>query len=201
MLRLYDYLPSGNGYKVRLLLTILGIPFERVELDILQGATRTASFLAKNSNGRIPTVELDGGEILSESGAILYYLATGTPYLPDSTLGRAQVLQWMFFEQYNHEPNIAVARHWIQHLGLDEERQRALPQRQQGGYDALGVMETHLTAQDYFVTNRPTIADIALYAYTHVADEGGFDLDRFPAIQSWLSRIAGLPEYIPITKA
>ena len=116
-------------------------------------------------------------------------------------MGRAQVLQWMFFEQYNHEPNIAVARHWIQHLGLDEERQRALPQRQQGGYDALGVMETHLTAQDYFVTNRPTIADIALYAYTHVADEGGFDLDRFPAIQSWLSRIAGLPEYIPITKA
>ena len=200
MLRLYDYLPSGNGYKVRLLLSILNIPFERVELDILKDETRTEAFLAKNANGRIPTVELETGEILSESGAILFYFAAGTHFFPETALDRARALQWMFFEQYNHEPNIAVARHWIQHLGLDDDRQRVLPQRQAGGYAALEVMEKHLVAHDYFAANHPTIADIALYAYTHVADEGGFDLDRFPAIQSWLTRIAGLPGYIPITK-
>jgi glutathione S-transferase len=201
MLRLYDYLPSGNGYKVRLLLTLLNIPFERVELDILKDETRTDVFLSKNPNGRIPTIELDSGEILSESGAILYFFADATPFFPEHALDRAHVLQWMFFEQYNHEPNIAVARHWIQHLGLDDNRQRALPERHKGGYAALAVMEKHLATHNYFAANRPTIADIALYAYTHVADEGGFELDRFPAIQSWLARIAGLPGYIPITKS
>ncbi|MDA0261045.1 MAG: glutathione S-transferase family protein [Proteobacteria bacterium] len=201
MLRLYDYLPSGNGYKVRLLLTLLAIPFERIELDIVEGETRTESFLAKNPNGRIPAVELENGEILSESGAILFYFGQGTDYFPDSPLDRARVLQWMFFEQYDHEPNIAVARHWIQHLGLDDERQRVLTERQRRGHEALGVMEQHLAQHAYFVSHRPTIADLALYAYTHVAEEGGFELDRFPAVGRWLSRIAALPGYIPITKA
>ena len=200
MLRLYDYLPSGNGYKVRLLLTLLEIPYQRIELDILKGETRTADFLAKNPNGRIPTVELDDGACLSESDAIMFYFADGTPYLPEATLDRARILQWMFFEQYNHEPNIAVARHWIQHLGLDDERQHALPARQKGGYDALGVMAQHLANHDYFVGQQPSIADIALYAYTHVADEAGFELDRFPAVQRWLDRIKSLPGYIPITQ-
>ena len=199
MLRLYDYLPSGNGYKVRLLLALLEIPYQRIELDILEGETRTADFLAKNPNGRIPTVELDDGECLSESDAIMFFLADGTPYMPETALDRARMLQWMFFEQYSHEPNIAVARHWIQHLGLDDERQRALPARQRGGYDALAVMEQHLARHDHFVGQQPSIADIALYAYTHVADEGGFDLDRFPAIQLWLGRIESLPHYVPIT--
>ena len=200
MLRLYDYLPSGNGYKVRLLLTLLDIPFERIELDILKDETRTKSFLVKNPNGRIPTVELESAECLSESDAIMFYFADGTPYLPGDPLARARVLQWMFFEQYNHEPNIAVARHWLQHLGLDDERQRALPERHQRGYDALGVMETHLAGNDYFVAGQPTIADIALYAYTHVADKGGFKLDRFPAIQRWLAAVKKWPGYIPITQ-
>jgi glutathione S-transferase len=199
MVRLYDYLPSGNGYKVRLLLTQLGIPFQRVELDITQGATRTPEFLAKNPNGRIPTVELDDGTFLAESNAICWYFAEGTPFLPDDRLARAQVLQWMFFEQYSHEPNIATVRFW-KHTTMDEERRRLLPTKEKLGYDALGVMEQHLTGRTFFVRDRYTIADIALYAYTHVADEGGFDLGRFRAVRTWLARVAAQPKHIPITQ-
>jgi glutathione S-transferase len=199
MLRLYDYLSSGNGYKVRLLLAHLGTPFERIELDILKGETRTPAFLAKNPNGRIPVLETENGRFLAESNAILLYLADGTPYVPMDRFERAKVLQWMFFEQYSHEPNIATSRFWLHFQELTPERQAALEQKRVQGYAALDVMERHLQTRPFFVGGRYTIADIALYAYTHVAPEGGFELERYPAIQDWLGRVAAQPGHIPIT--
>ncbi|MCW5893371.1 MAG: glutathione S-transferase family protein [bacterium] len=199
MVRLYDYLESGNGYKVRLVLGQLGIPFQRVELDITQGATRTPEFLAKNPNGRIPTVELEDGTFLAESNAICWYFAEGTPLLPNGRLAHAQVLQWMFFEQYSHEPNIATVRFW-KHTHVDEERARLLPGKEKAGHAALAVMEQHLGSRTFFVGERYTIADVALYAYTHVAGEGGFDLAPYRAVRAWLSRVAAQPKHIPITQ-
>ena len=200
MIRLYDYLPSGNGYKVRLLLTQLGIPFERIELDILKGTTRTPEFLQKNLNGRIPVVELEDGGFLAESNAILFYFADGTSFLPADRRQRAQALQWMFFEQYSHEPNIATSRFWLQHLELTPERKAALAQKRPLGYAALDVMEKHLTGRSFFVGEQYSIADIALYAYTHVAGEGGFDLAKYPNIRAWLERVQSQPKHIPITQ-
>ena len=200
MVRLYDYLESGNGYKVRLLLTQLAIPFERIELDILKGETRTPEFLARNLNGRIPVLEMKPGEFLAESNAILFYLAEGTPLLPQERWERAQVLQWMFFEQYSHEPNIATSRFWLSHNLLTEERRAQLPQKQTLGYAALDVMEKHLTERLFFVGERYSIADISLYAYTHVAYEGNFDLGRYPSIRAWLERVQNQPNHIPITQ-
>jgi glutathione S-transferase len=200
MLRLYDYLSSGNGYKVRLLLTQLSIPFERVELDILKGETRTPEFLQKNLNGRIPVLQAERGEFLAESNAIMFYLAEGTPFLPHDRWERAQVLQWMFFEQYSHEPNIATSRFWLMHGELTEERRATLPQKRTLGYAALDVMEKHLTGRTFFVGERYVIADIALYAYTHVAHEGGFDLSHYPNIRAWLERVRTQPKHIPITQ-
>ena len=199
MVRLYDYLISGNGYKVRLLLTQLGIPFERVDLDILKGETRTPEFLAKNPNGRIPVLEVEPGVYLAESDAILFYLAEGTPFLPDGRLQRAQVLQWMFFEQYSHEPNIATVRFWM-HTEMTPEREAMLPAKRKLGYAALDVMESHLVRHDFFVAGAYSIADIALYAYTHVAGEGGFDLQRYPAVRGWFDRVRRQPRHIPITQ-
>lgn len=199
MLRLYDYLPSGNGYKVRLLLNLLGRPFELIELDITKGETRTPDFLAMNPNGRIPLLELEDGSHLPESNAIMFFLAEGTAFLPIGKLDQARVLQWMFFEQYSHEPNIAVVRFWKQHAGMTPEREAMLPAKMDGGYAALGVMENHLAGREWFVGSGMTIADIALYAYTHVAPEGGFDLADYPAVRAWLGRVAAKPGYIPIT--
>lgn len=200
-MKLYDSLSSGNGYKCRLLLHQLAIPYQRIELDIDKAETRTPAFLAKNPNGRIPTLELDDGTYLPESNAILFYLAEGTPFLPADRLNRARVLQWMFFEQYNHEPNIATSRYWLTHgIEITHERQIMLALKKKGGIDALGVMERHLAARDYFVGERYTIADIALYAYTHVAEEGLFPLGPYPAIRAWLARIAAQPRHIPITQ-
>ena len=199
MLRLYDHLESGNGYKVRLLLHQLGIPFERVELDIVRGETRTPEFLARNPNGRIPTLVLEDGSVLAESNAILFYLADGTRFLPADRLARAQVLQWMFFEQYSHEPNIATVRFWM-HTALTDERRALLPAKRTLGHDALGVMETHLGARAFFVAERYSIADVALYAYTHVAHEGGFDLAPYPAVRAWLDRVRAEPGHVPITQ-
>lgn len=200
MLRLYDYLPSGNGYKVRLLLSQLGLAYELVELDILKGETRTPDFLAKNPNGKIPVLELSDGNFLSESNAILFYLAEGTDFLPADRLARARVLQWMCFEQYSHEPNIAVARFWLSHGTPSEEQRRQLPDRQTRGYAALDVMEQHLAQNDFFVGGRYGIADIALYAYTHVAEEGDFDLAPYPAILGWLARVRERPGHVAITQ-
>ena len=200
MLRLYDFLPSGNGYKVRLLLTQLGIPFERVEVNILKGESRTPEFLKKNSNGRIPVLQLESGDFLAESNAILFYFSEDTEFLPADKLLRARVLQWLFFEQYSHEPNIATPRFWITELGKADEYREAIEQKRQAGYAALGVMEQHLTQQKFFVGDRYSIADIGLFAYTHVADEGGFDLSQFPAIQAWIERVKAQPNYIPITQ-
>ncbi len=200
MLQLYDYLSSGNGYKVRLLLTQLDLAFERIELDIVKGETRTPEFLAINPNGRIPTLEIEPAKLLSESNAIMSYLAEGTAFLPDDRYARAQVLQWMFFEQYNHEPNIATSRYWLQHLELTAERKAGLEHKRPLGYGALDVMEQHLATRSFCVNEQYTIADIALYAYTHVADEGGFDLDRYSAIRAWLERVRTQPRHIPITQ-
>ncbi len=208
MLRLYDYLPSGNGYKVRLLLTQLKVPFERIEMDIMKGETRTPEFSARFPNGRIPAVEFDDDRRLFESDAILTYFAEGTPLLSTDRYERARTMQWLFFEQYSHEPYIAVARFLMMHTNAADERRASLPRLMKLGYDALGVMESHLSgagkgdhARDWFVGGRYSIADIALYAYTHVAHEGGFDLVAYPAVRAWLERVRNQPNYIPITKA
>ena len=196
---LYDYLDSGNGYKIRLLLAQLGRAYRWEELDILRGHSRTADFLAKNPNGRIPTLQLDDGTCLAESDAILWYLADGTPYLPTDKLERAQVLQWMFFEQYSHEPYVATPRFILKHLPEDSPRRAELPKRLEQGRAALGVMETHLTGRQFFVGGRYSIADIALYAYTHVAHEGQLDLGPYPEVQAWIARVASQPRYVPLT--
>ncbi len=199
MLKLHDSLISGNGYKVRLLLTQMGLPFERIEYDLLAGETRTPAFLAKNPNGRIPLLELEDGTCLAESNAILFYLAEGSDFLPVDRLLRAQVLQWMFFEQYSHEPYVAVLRAW-RHFGRLEEKQSEIPERRERGEAALNQMEQQLSHREWFVGDGITIADVALYAYTHVAHEGGFDLSGRPALGAWLARVAARPGHIPIDR-
>ena len=201
MLRLHDNHLSGNGYKPRLLLAHLGRSYERIEVDILMGETRTPEFLARNPNGRIPVLELEDGTCIAESNAILFYLAEGSPFLPTDRLSRALTLQWLFFEQYSHEPCIAVARHWIQHLEMTELQRAQLPDRQEGGRAALAVMEHHLGASDWFGGDVMSIADFALYAYTHVADEGGFNLADYPAVGAWLARVGEQPGHVPMNPA
>jgi glutathione S-transferase len=196
---LYDYLESGNGYKVRLLLAQLGRSYRWVGVDIMTGATRTPDFLARNPNGRIPALELGDGTCLAESDAILWYLAEGTAFLPAERLAQAQVLQWMFFEQYSHEPYVATPRFIIKHLPADSPRRSELPQRLNQGRAALGVMETHLQGRQFFVAERYSIADIALYAYTHVAHEAQLSLEPYPNVRSWLARVAGQPRHVLIT--
>jgi len=199
MLKLYDYLPSGNSYKVRLLLSQLGIPYERVDIDILKGESRTAAFLAKNPNGRIPLLATAPQTYLSESNAILCYLAGDSTLLPSDPWHFAQTLQWMFFEQYSHEPYIATSRYWIALLGKEREYRHELAKKREPGYAALKVMDQHLGKHDFFVAGAYSVADIALYAYTHVAPEGGFVLDAFANILTWLDRIKAQPGYIDIT--
>jgi glutathione S-transferase len=199
MLTLYDFLDSGNGYKARLLLAQLARPYRRVELDITTGQTRTPEFLAKNPNGRIPTLELDDGVFLPESNAILWYLGLGSPFVPQDRTAQAQVLQWMFFEQYSHEPYVATPRFILKHLPADSPRRAELPERLARGRAALGVMEAHLKAHPFFVGGRYSVADIALYAYTHVAHEAQLDLAPYPALRAWLARVAAQPGYVPIT--
>ena len=196
---LYDYLDSGNGYKVRLLLAQLGRSYRWVETDIMTGATRTPEFLARNPNGRIPALELDDGTCIAESNAIVWYLADGSAFLPPGPLARAQVLQWMFFEQYSHEPYVATPRFILKHLPADSPRRGELPQRLKQGRAALGVMETHLKGRHYFVAESYSIADIALYAYTHVASEAQLDLEPYLNVRSWLARVAGQPRHVLIT--
>lgn len=202
MLTLYDFLPSGNGYKVRLLLSQLDRPFRLVELDVLKGETRTPEYLAKNPDGRIPLLEFEDGRRLAQSNAIVFHLAEGTPFLPADAWERALVLQWLFFEQYSHEPNVATVRFWVHELGRGREKAWAerIAEKREKGYAALDVMERHLQARRFFVGERYSIADIALYAYTHVAPEGDFDLARYPAIRAWLDRVADQPGHVLITQ-
>lgn len=190
---------SGNCYKIRLLAHQCGIALTLKNYPLHGSETRMPEFLSKNPNGRVPMLETDDGRFLPESGAILFHLSEGTKFQPEDSWSRAQMLQWMFFEQYSHEPTIAVVRHWVAHLGKTPEKEPALPAKIAGGYRALDVMEEHLKANSYFVGGRYTIADIALYAYTHVAHEGGFDLARYPAINAWLARVAAAPGHIRIT--
>jgi glutathione S-transferase len=201
MYKLYDYRPSGNGYKVRLLLTQLGIPYEYIEKNILQRETRSPEFLAINPNGRIPVLELEAGVYLSESNAILIYLSEDTPFLPSDKLDRAYVLQWLFFEQYSHEPNIATVRFIVAYMKKLEEYQDVIEKKRELGYAALAVMEQRLKDHPFLVGDRYTIADIALYAYTHVADEGGFSLESYPGIRAWCDRVAAQPNHMLITQS
>ncbi len=200
MLTLYDYMDSGNGYKVRLTLAHLGLPYKLIECDILKGETRTPEFLARNPNGRIPTLQLEDGSHLFESGAIVWHLAEGTPLAPKDRKARAATLQWMFFEQYSHEPNIAVARFWKHYLPkLSALQEMDLPNRMKGGYAALAVMDKHLATHPFFVDGRFGLADIALYAYTHVAHEGEFDLKNYKNINAWMARVASQPKHVTIS--
>jgi glutathione S-transferase len=196
MLRVYGMSGSGNCHKVRMALEALSRPYEWTEIDTVRGDTRKAEFLTMNPNGKVPVLEVEPGTYLAESNAILWYLADGTPLLPTGSFDRARVLQWLFFEQYSHEPYIAVAR-FLRKFHPEPESQRALADsKMNGGYRALEVMENQLAQQPYFVSGRYSIADIALYAYTHVAGDGGFDLDRFPAVRAWLARVRKQPRYV-----
>jgi glutathione S-transferase len=198
MLKVYGMSFSGNCYKVKLLLEHLQLPYEWQEIDIMAGATHTDAFLAMNPNGQVPILELAPGKYLPESNAILYYLAQETAFFPADRLAQADVLSWMFFEQYSHEPYIAVARFIQQMLPADHSRQTELPTLREKGYAALQVMEQQLSQYDYFVNNQYSIADIALFAYTHVARDGGFDLEKFPAIRQWFNRIQGQKNFVPL---
>jgi glutathione S-transferase len=189
---------SGNCYKIKLLCAQLDIAYAWREVDILAGQTRTDEFLAMNPNGRIPLLALPDGRYLAESNAILAFLAEGSELLGADDFSRAKILQWLFFEQYNHEPNIATSRFIIRYLGNPPERQAALQEKRLGGYKALDVMETQLLDTPFIAGTDYTIADIALYAYTHVADEGGFDLQEYAAIRGWLSRVQAMPGHVPM---
>jgi glutathione S-transferase len=194
---LYDSAVSGNCYKVRLLLSHLGMAYERRELSVTDRSNRPTLLGGLNPALRVPTIVLDDGRSLAESNAILWYFGDGTRFVPDDRYERAQVLQWQFFEQYDHEPYVAVARFWLHYKGGDYDL-AALASRQATGYRALDAMEKHLTGREYFVGSRYSLADISLYAYTHVADEGGFDMKRYPAINVWLARCAAQPGHVTI---
>jgi glutathione S-transferase len=196
---LYDSRISGNCYKVRLLLAHLGAEYERHEVDVVDRSNRPQLLGALNPALRVPTLVLDDGRSLGESGAILWYFGDETQFVPGDRYERAQVLQWMFFEQYDHEPALAVVRFWLSYSGRpQEEFADRLGPRREAGYRALDAMETHLDGRDWFVGRSMTLADIALYAYTHVAGEGGFELGRYAAIRRWLDRVAAQPGHVPI---
>lgn len=198
-MKLYGDIQSGNCYKIRLVLALLERPCDWVDVDILAGETRTREFLAKNPAGRIPVLELDDGRCLAESNAILNFLAHGTSLLPSDPFELAQVQQWQFFEQYSHEPYIAVARFIAKYLGMPPDRREEYESKQAGGHRALAVMEEQLSAASYLVGDYLSTADVSLYGYTHVAHEGGFDLAGYPGVRQWLDRIAAEPNYVGMT--
>jgi glutathione S-transferase len=201
MYRLYDYLPSGNGYKCRLVLKHLQIPYEYIEVDIKSGASRTPEFLAKNPNGRIPVLEVPGKGYLPESHAIISFLADGSDLIPAEAFDRGRMWQWMCFEQYNLEPTIGTARFWVSVLGKTRnELGEKLLEKKKGGYAALDVLEEGLRGRKYLVADYYSLADIALFGYTHAAPEGGFDLAPYPNIRGWCDRVASQPRWAPITQ-
>jgi len=199
MYTVYGDLLSGNCYKIKLLMSYLRLPHHWVYVDILKGESRTAEFLARNPNGKIPVLEIGPGDWLWESNAILYYLAEGTRYLPQAKLARSRVLQWQSFEQYSHEPYIAVARYIAKFLGLPPERRAEYESKQAGGYRALGVMEQRLGDARFFVGDSISIADVSLYAYTHVAHEGGFSLAAYPSIRRWIAEVESHPGHVAMS--
>jgi glutathione S-transferase len=200
-LTLHEYAPSGNCYKIRLTAALLGVPITRRHYDITKGETRTPAFLADvNANGRIPVLQIDD-RLLPESNAACWWLASGSPMVPDDRFEQADTLRWMFFEQYNHEPNVATLRFWKAFVGFDkltDAQREQIPAKQAAGEAALRLMDEHLAGRDFMVGPRVTLADIGLYAYTHVAHEGGFDMAAFPNVQAWLGRVAAQPGYIGI---
>lgn len=193
---------SGNCYKTRLAARQVGVALTLKDYGLHDGATRKPDYLAKNPNGRVPMLEFEDGRTLAESGAILWYLGEGTPLVPADRWGRAQLLQWMFFEQYSHEPYIAVARFWLGYAPKEEleKRRHLVPEWHAKGNAALSVMQTHLAKHGWFAAGQYSIADIALYGYTHCAAEGGFDLSAYPAVRTWLARVAAQPGYIPLSE-
>ncbi len=200
MLTLHDDPISGNGFKIRLLLAFMGTPYHYNAYDILKGETHTPEFLSTiNPGGRIPVLELDDGRRLVESNAVLTYLAEGTSWIPSDPFTKAQMMSWLFWEQYSHEPNIATLRFWKHLPELSDVQKAQLLSKRSAGEAALALMEMQLSHTDWLVGNGPTLADIALYAYTHVAEEGDYDLSSYPAVQAWISRIAALPNYVSIT--
>jgi glutathione S-transferase len=197
-MRLYNSQLSGNCWKVRQILALRGIEYERVEVDVFDRSNRPELLGGKNPALRVPTFELDSGEHLAESNAILWYFGDGSPYVPADPLARARVLQWMFFEQYELEPTIAVARFWIGLLGEREKYAAELESKWRGGNRALAALDGHLDERDWLVGDGITIADISLYAYTHLAEEGDFDLGQYPNVNAWIARVAAVPGYIPL---
>jgi len=192
---------SGNCYKTRLAARQVGVALSLKDYGLHDGATRKPDYLAKNPNGRVPMLEFEDGQTLAESGAILWYLGEGTPLVPADRWGRAQLLQWMFFEQYSHEPYIAVARFWLGNAPKEEleKRRHLVPEWHAKGNAALGVMQWHLAKHDWFAAGQYSIADIALYGYTHCAAEGGFELSAYPAVRAWLARVAAQSGHIPLS--
>ncbi|MDC1287091.1 glutathione S-transferase family protein [Gammaproteobacteria bacterium] len=197
-MKIYGDVRSGNCYKLKLLCALLSIKHDWIAIDILRSETRSEEFLAINPNAQIPVCITDDGEILTQSNAILYYLGQGSSYWPEDMLTQTRILEWQFFEQYSHEPGVAVARFIRLYQGMPEERRLEYEACVKSGYRALDVMEARLQLQDYLATDTASLADISLYAYTHVAHEGGFDLSTYPAIGAWISRIQGLDAYIPM---
>jgi len=198
MYTIYGDLNSGNCYKVKLLAEQLALPYTWIDIDTLKKETQSEAFLNKNHNGKIPLLETANGKFLPESNAILHFLSEGTALLPTDRFEHAQVLQWLFFEQYSHEPYIATARYILRYLGRPSELEPQLQAKMAPGYKALRVMEAQLSSQPFFVGGRYTIANKRLFAYTHVADEGGFDLSGFPAIRKWIERIRAQPGFMQI---
>jgi glutathione S-transferase len=195
---LYNSAVSGNCYKVRLLLAHLGLEYETVDVSVVDRSNRAELLGDLNPGLRVPTLVLDDGRPLGESNAIVWYLGDGTAYVPDDPYERAQGLQWMFFEQYSHEPYLAVVRFWLTYSGIPETFADQIPARKRSGYAALDAMEKHLDGRSFLVADRYSIADISLYAYTHVAHEGDFDLEPYPAIRAWLDRVAAQPGHVTI---
>ena len=199
---LHEYSPSGNCYKVRLTAALVGKPLERREYDITKGETRTPEFLANvNANGRIPVLQVDD-RFIPESNAACHYLAESSHLMPNDPFDHADMLRWMFWEQYNHEPNVATLRFWTGTIGLDnltELQRQQVPLKLQAGDAALKLMDEHLSGREWFVASKPSLADVALYAYTHVAEEGGFSLAALTNVRNWIGRVEKQPGYVPLT--
>lgn len=197
-MRLYAMSGSGNCWKPASLMDQLGLAYDWVEIDILNGGSRTPEFLARNANGKVPVLELDDGRLLAESNAMLCYLAEGSALLPAEPYARAKVLEWLFFEQYSHEPYIATVRFWIRFLGKQDAWRERISEAMIKGYAALDVMEGQLARAPFLAGEQYSVADIALYAYTHVADEGGYELSRYPALRAWMARLESRPGFTPM---